>query len=62
MHNSHSENELELAKFGEYLLRNRIVAEKYAPYYVGWVRKFLVQVPERAGIGVQGTDTRRDRP
>jgi hypothetical protein len=36
---------LELANFGEYLLKSRIVAEKYAPYYVGWVRKFPARAP-----------------
>jgi len=49
MHNLHSNKEIELANFGEYLLRSRIVAEKYAPYYVGWVRKFLAREPEGQG-------------
>ena len=34
MSNMRKENELELSRFGEYLLKSRIVTEKYAPYYV----------------------------
>jgi hypothetical protein len=45
MHNLNRESELELARFGEYLLKSRIVAEKHARYYVAWVRRFLSQVP-----------------
>jgi integron integrase len=55
MYNMQKESELELGRFGEYLLKGRIVPEKYARYYVSWVRKFLVQIPERAGV------TREDR-
>jgi len=44
------ESDLELGRFGEYLLKSRIVPEKYARYYVSWVRKFLSQVPERTGV------------
>ena len=47
------DSELELGRFGEFLLRSRIVAEKYARYYVGWVRKFLQQVPEKEGVTVE---------
>ena len=39
-----TDSELELGRFGEYLLKSRIVAEKHARYYVAWVRKFLSQV------------------
>ena len=35
------EREMELAEFGEFLLRRRLVPEQNAKYYVGWVRKFL---------------------
>jgi integron integrase len=45
--------ELELGNFGEYLLRSRVVQENYARYYVGWVRKFLKQVPSRPGVDVE---------
>jgi hypothetical protein len=55
MHNQQKENELELGRFGEFLLKSRIVPEKYARYYVGWISKFLSQVPDRAGL------TRDDR-
>lgn len=50
MHNLHPESELELGRFGEFLLKSRIVPEKYAPYYVAWVRKFLSRVPGREGV------------
>lgn len=39
------ENELELGRFGEYLLCKRLVPEKNAPFYVKWVRRFLCEVP-----------------
>ena len=55
MYNMPRESDLELGRFGEYLLKSRIVPEKYARYYVSWVRKFLAQIPERAGV------TREDR-
>ena len=35
------EREMDLAEFGEFLLRRRLVPEKNAKYYVAWVRKFL---------------------
>jgi len=44
---------LELGRFGEYLLKSRIVAEKYAPYYVRWVRRFMTQIPDKAGVTVE---------
>ncbi len=53
MSNQHSESDLELGRFGEYLLKSRIVPEKYARYYVAWVRKFLAQVPPRDGLTVE---------
>ena len=53
MYKSSSENELELAKFGEYLLKERIVNEKHAPYYVRWVRRFLAEVPPKGDISLE---------
>ncbi len=53
MSNHHSESDLELGRFGEYLLKSRIVAEKHARYYVSWVRKFLAQVPPKDGLTVE---------
>jgi hypothetical protein len=53
MHNLNRESELELARFGEYLLKSRIVAEKHARYYVAWVRRFLSQVPGREGVTLE---------
>jgi hypothetical protein len=41
---------LALGRFAEYRLKSRIVAEKYARYYVAWVRKFLAQIPEKDGV------------
>ncbi len=46
MHNTYHENELQLSKFGEYLLRGRLVLEKNARFYVHWVRKFLGEAPD----------------
>ncbi len=50
-------NELQLGRFAEYLLKQRLVPEKNAPYYVSWVRKFLargvtVPVPPRRVLSV----------
>ena len=53
MSNMLKENELELSRFGEYLLKSRIVTEKHAPYYVGWVRRFMSQVPEKTGVTLE---------
>jgi integrase len=50
-----ADRELELGRFGEYLLKSRVVPEKYAPYYVRWVRKFMMQVPDRPGLGFEDT-------
>jgi len=36
-------NELQLGRFAEYLLKQKLVPEKNAPYYVSWVRKFLAR-------------------
>jgi len=40
-----AETESLLSAFGEYLLRSRIVDEKHARFYVGWVRRFLNRLP-----------------
>lgn len=42
--------ELEMSRFGEYMLKSRVVPEKYAPYYVKWVRKFMIYVPDKPGF------------
>jgi hypothetical protein len=55
MNNHDADRELELGRFGEYLLKSRVVPEKYAPYYVRWVRRFMVQVPDRPGLGFEDT-------
>ncbi len=41
--------ELNLASFGEYLLRKRLVPEHRAKYWVLWVRRFL-QRPVQAAL------------
>ncbi len=53
MDNLMEESEIQLGKSGEYLLKARIVREKYAPYYVRWVRKFISQVPPRPGVSLE---------
>lgn len=46
------ENEMGLEEFGEFLLRRRIVPERNAKYYVGWVRRFLGEAPDpRLSLG-----------
>ena len=55
MNKHDADRELELGRFGEYLLKSRVMPEKYAPYYVRWVRKFMVQVPDRPGLGFEDT-------
>jgi integron integrase len=66
MHKSFTESEIELGRFGEFLLKRRIVPEKHAPYYVSWVRRFLTQVPDRPGLALPDrvgvfVDNLRDR-
>ena len=39
------ENELDLSRFAECLLRKHLVQEKHARFYVVWVRRFLRQAP-----------------
>lgn len=53
MNNHDADMELELARFGEYLLKSRVVPEKYAPYFVRWVRRFMAQVPSRPGMAFE---------
>ena len=38
--------ELQLSWFGEHLLRRHLVDRVGAQFYVRWVRKFLMEVPE----------------
>lgn len=45
--------ELQLSRFGEHLLRRRLVDSRTAQYYVRWVRKFLLEVPENASKSLQ---------
>jgi hypothetical protein len=47
MHQNDGNRELELGRFGEYLLKSRGVPEKYAPYYVRWV--YAVEVGRATG-------------
>jgi hypothetical protein len=42
------DNELQLANFGEHLVRKSLVPEANARYYVAWVRKFLRRTPDPA--------------
>ena len=44
------DSDLELGRFAEFLLKSRIVPEKYARYYVAWVRKFLCAVRRRGHV------------
>ena len=47
MHNDIDGNEIELGKFGQFILQNNLVPERNARFYVLWVRRFLDQpVPE----------------
>ena len=43
MNNLCKDNEMQLSQFGAYLLRNRLVLERHAPFYVKWVRRFLTE-------------------
>ena len=45
--------ELQLSRFGEHLLRRQLVNSTNAPFYVRWVRKFLLEVPENASQSLQ---------
>ena len=41
MRNMSRDNELQITAFAEYILSKSLVPERNAPYYVGWVRRFL---------------------
>jgi hypothetical protein len=43
------ENELQLSRFGEFLLQRQLVPEKNAPFHVFWVRGFLGEPPVGKG-------------
>ena len=45
--------ELQLSRFGEYLLRRHLVDHRKAQGYVHWVRKFLMEVPVNASRSLQ---------
>jgi len=45
-----SADEAVLAGFAEFLLHRRLVQEQHAPFYVGWVRRFLASPTEAAMI------------
>lgn len=53
MDNQRKDNELELSRFGEYLMKSRIVPEKYAPHYVRWVRRFMLLAPPTPGLTIE---------
>jgi integron integrase len=53
MYAQDKELDLELGRFGEYLLKSRTVPEKHAPYYVGWVRKYLHRTPAKPGMAFE---------
>jgi hypothetical protein len=41
MENRRKDNEVELSRFGKYIMKSRVMPEKYTPYYVRWVRRFM---------------------
>lgn len=47
------EMELQLGRFGEHLLRRQLVTQEKAKYYVFWVRKYLLEVPEDSSQSLQ---------
>lgn len=47
------ELELQLSRFGEHLLKRHLAGERHARFYVYWVRKFLVEVPEDVKLSLQ---------
>ena len=46
------EKELELGRFGEYLLRRHLAPEFKVKYYVSWVRRFLELPPPQPGLSL----------
>jgi len=53
MHKLLQDQELELSRFGEFLLCRQLVPEKNAPYYVKWVRRFMFKEPENARLSLE---------
>lgn len=53
MHKLLPDQELELGRFGEFLLCRQLVPEKNAPYYVKWVRRFMFKEPENAKFSLE---------
>ena len=53
MSNHNNDNELELARFAEYLLSKRLVPERNAKFYVQWTRRFLERAPANSSLGLQ---------
>ena len=47
------EIELQLSRFGEHLLRRQLVGQEKSKYYVQWVRKYLLEVPENSSQSLQ---------
>jgi hypothetical protein len=47
------DDELQLARFGEYLLKNQLVPENRARFNVLWVRKFLTNKLVTPGISLE---------
>jgi hypothetical protein len=48
------DDELQLARFGEYLLKNQLVPENQARFHVLWVRKFLSNKEITPGSSLDG--------
>jgi len=71
MYNPRNENELELSRFGEYLLRTRIATERHAPYgrnrLAGWSIPFAFaphlrsEADHGAGLRQTATEQREGR-
>ncbi len=53
MQNLPNDSELELGRFAEHLLRSRLVPVKHAPFYVKWVRRFLLQDQAHTGMSLE---------
>jgi integron integrase len=53
MHNSLQEIELQLSRFGEHLLRGHLASEKHCRFYVHWVRRFIMEVPEKSSVSLE---------
>ena len=44
-------NDIELASFGEYLLKKSLVPERNAKFYVNWARRFL-RIPQNPNLSL----------